>query len=694
MTRWLQGQVGAIGAALVWGGLAAVGVTGGAEWALYDARLRWLPRPAPDPAVVLVAIDEASLNGIGAWPWPRDVQAQLLDGLGPARGVLWDVILGEHGADRQQDEALADALARQGRVLLAAGSNNTYDAGRAFTLPAPPFRAAAHGIGMVTFQPDPDGVTRGGSAALTAPDTGVTVPTLHWAFAGLMNPDRPAPPAGKVYFNFQGNEHAYPAISALDVLDGLVPPEAFQDKFVLVGATAEGLNDRVTLPDGVLSGVLYNGQAAVSWARGDWRVPLPGWVMVLLAALAAWGTVMLWETATAGGALAISAGLALLWLLADGLLFMVGRTWLPSATVGFSATATLLVVGTVRQLSLAVQLRHAIHRLLSAFQERQLSLATTAGGDLTPRRPLQAQIAALLVLTDAICDEWQFLQALIVTNQNPVLVCDRDAGVMLSNPAAHEVFGPEVATGNLLAILAQGLDEEHLAACGAALTTALVSGEGSLADPVSWRGRSCQVRFLKMSAVHGALCLIEDVTALHRRANTDGLTGLWNRRYFDEQADRELARCARYGADRPLALVLIDIDHFKRVNDTYGHQIGDRVLVQVAAVLQRMSRQTDLAVRYGGEEMALLLPQTDHAGAKVLAERVRQEIESLMPADDDGQPFRVTASFGIAGAQPDETLASLLARADKALYRSKENGRNQVTLADDGDGDRQALALS
>jgi len=166
-------------------------------------------------------------------------------------------------------------------------------------------------------------------------------------------------------------------------------------------------------------------------------------------------------------------------------------------------------------------------------------------------------------------------------------------------------------------------------------------------------------------------------------ATTDALTGLWNRRRFMEKADEELLRAVRYG--RPVAAVMVDIDHFKRVNDSFGHAAGDAVLRQFCDILRGNLRGTDCLGRLGGEEFAVLLPESDGAGAVVVAEILRRAAAAATMLLPDGQTLRITASFGVAASKAgDETVADLLRRADEALYAAKERGRNQVVCHPDG----------
>jgi diguanylate cyclase (GGDEF)-like protein len=163
--------------------------------------------------------------------------------------------------------------------------------------------------------------------------------------------------------------------------------------------------------------------------------------------------------------------------------------------------------------------------------------------------------------------------------------------------------------------------------------------------------------------------------ATERLATTDGLTGLVNHRTFQSRLDEQLAQARRYG--KRAALLLCDIDHFKLVNDTYGHPVGDVVLRGVARTLAREARTTDLTARYGGEEFAILMPETDAAGALVIAERIRERIAAEVFETETG-PLRVTLSLGVAGYPDDaDGRATLVERADACLYQAKRSGRNR-----------------
>lgn len=164
-------------------------------------------------------------------------------------------------------------------------------------------------------------------------------------------------------------------------------------------------------------------------------------------------------------------------------------------------------------------------------------------------------------------------------------------------------------------------------------------------------------------------------------ARIDALTGLPNRRAFDEQIDRSHAQFSR--AKTPYVVALFDIDHFKSFNDEHGHATGDKVLKIVAKTFRGTQRATDHVARYGGEEFAFVLPRLSGHQAKFALDRHREQVE-LQPLEVDGKSLKVTVSAGLAEIRPGESIRSVLARADKALYAAKAAGRNQTCLDDSG----------
>ena len=172
--------------------------------------------------------------------------------------------------------------------------------------------------------------------------------------------------------------------------------------------------------------------------------------------------------------------------------------------------------------------------------------------------------------------------------------------------------------------------------------------------------------------------LQRDLDDVRRESLLDPLTKIANRKSFDEGMEAAIAEAA--GSGTPLCLMIVDIDHFKTFNDTYGHQTGDQVLRLVAMTLKSNIKGKDLAARYGGEEFVAILPSTDIEGAIIVAENIRKAIQAkeLLKRSTNEKLGRITASFGVAAFQPGDTPAMLIERADRCLYAAKHAGRNRV----------------
>ncbi|RLB91332.1 MAG: GGDEF domain-containing protein, partial [Deltaproteobacteria bacterium] len=172
--------------------------------------------------------------------------------------------------------------------------------------------------------------------------------------------------------------------------------------------------------------------------------------------------------------------------------------------------------------------------------------------------------------------------------------------------------------------------------------------------------------------------LKEELKGIKQAARTDMLTGLLNRRGFDEAISEAQQNSITH--NKAFSIILTDIDHFKKGNDTHGHLIGDNVLKMLSRLLNEQIKGKDIAARFGGEEFILVLPDTSLKGAFILAEQIRKSLQTMKwIARNSGKPIgTVTVSLGVAQYKPDETIESLIQRADNALYFAKENGRNRT----------------
>ncbi len=180
--------------------------------------------------------------------------------------------------------------------------------------------------------------------------------------------------------------------------------------------------------------------------------------------------------------------------------------------------------------------------------------------------------------------------------------------------------------------------------------------------------------------VNNQLDMLDAAQRIERLAITDPLTGLYNRNFLYEMLPLMIAEAHRY--EKPLSLIILDVDHFKQFNDTWGHDVGDLVLKHVAKLLQNNIRSADIPCRYGGEEFVIVLPDTHLENAVRAAEKIRNVVEDTpLVLEDQPEPLRVTLSLGVAELKKEDTLDTLIRRADQALYAAKRGGRNRTEVA-------------
>lgn len=221
--------------------------------------------------------------------------------------------------------------------------------------------------------------------------------------------------------------------------------------------------------------------------------------------------------------------------------------------------------------------------------------------------------------------------------------------------------------------------------CAASKTTVLCVDEDTFWHLIRSSHEFCANLLLLLSARmrNNIYSLVESEklqSKFERESVTDGLTGVYNRRWLEQKMERLLQRSQM--ANRDLSVLMLDVDHFKRFNDTYGHQAGDIVLSRTASCLSKRLRAQDLVVRYGGEEFCILLPETSLAEAEITASHLLNAISDMTLTSIDNVPLPpITVSIGVACCTGDENSTSLLQRADKALYQAKEHGRNCVKVA-------------
>ncbi len=288
------------------------------------------------------------------------------------------------------------------------------------------------------------------------------------------------------------------------------------------------------------------------------------------------------------------------------------------------------------------------------------------------------------------------LKGIIELAHDGIVVIDEGYRITLFNPAAERLFGypaAEVLGRSLDLLLPDRVIEPHRRFLGEFARD--LTGSRAMTDRPAVTGKrsdgtefAAEISISQFSSPTGRqfTATVRDITErrraedeLRRLALTDALTGAANRRHFMERAAFEFARMRRYG--NPVSLVMLDVDHFKRVNDTYGHAAGDAALILLVKCCRALLRDTDLVGRLGGEEFALLLPDSTDEDAFLVAERVRLNLADLEIAAE-GSAFGFTVSMGVACCKPGDTsIEQTIGRADRALYRAKAEGRDRTLTA-------------
>jgi diguanylate cyclase len=254
---------------------------------------------------------------------------------------------------------------------------------------------------------------------------------------------------------------------------------------------------------------------------------------------------------------------------------------------------------------------------------------------------------------------------------------------VLSTVIASSVTAPITHISEVVARIKGGELSARTRGAASGVLEPLAAGINDMAERIAFTQED-----LRHKVVLATEELRQQKEAAERAARIDALTGVANRRAFDEIAEHEVQRALRYGM--PVSLVMIDLDHFKTINDSYGHQTGDAVLVSFARTVTQAVREVDVVGRWGGEEFLVLLPGTAAAEAMRAAERMRAALAECH-LHLQGRRIHFTASFGVAEFNPAElSLYSLLDRLDGALYRAKAAGRNRVELADPDPGDAES----
>ena len=595
---------------------------------LQDARARLATRPASGE-VVVVAIDSDSLAWFETWPWPRRYYAEVIERLIAAGASTIALDIDFSSISSAEDDAwLVGALAAVGPERIAlpvfrqVGSRQDGTIAAIDTGPLPRFGSHATLV-HADFRPDRDGLIRRVEA--THRRQTVEVPALAvW-------PANPREVPEQIVIDFSIDPFSIPVLSFADVLEGTFDPTVVSGKRVIVGATANELGDIASVPRyRLLPGVLIHALVYETLLQGRALRQIGGLPVAL-------GTIVL----TLGFGM-IAPRLKLAWL-----------------ALTFAGFSTVIVVGA------------ALLQLLAPVSLQSSGLLTGLVG----------AFGGSLIYAARRKDS--LLRGVVSNSFDAIITFDQERRITSFNPAAERLFAcPASASRGLpLARFLPGENAsgglEHLSGDRGPYEL-LAQGPGDRLFPVEV---ACGT--MRIEAEWVGIAAVRDITdrkaqeaRLVHLAMHDSLTGLANRTLLQSRAVRAVAAAKRSG--RPLALLLLDLDRFKEVNDTLGHQVGDELLQQIGPRLQAHLREADSLARLGGDEFAILAPEIgDVRAVCALAERIVESLGEPFPIG--GLEVEIGVSIGIA-TFPEHGLDAreLLQRADVAMYTAK---RNQLGFA-------------
>ncbi len=648
--------------------------TGGLNrWDLlfYDWNLAHQPR-APAEDIVLVAIDEQSLRELGRWPWSRRVHADLIRMLAAAgaKAVALDIVFAEpDAADPEADRDLAAALADNGRVVLPVLGEQVRLNGQLIeTLPIPALAEAAAGLGHVDVELDPDGIARGVylKAGLGKPYWSVLALALLEIVdptSGQALPGQRAPPTSPsspfawqrdyyVLIPFAGPPGYFRRISYLDALRGNFAPSAFRDRWVLVGVTTAGIGNILSTPVSnqvAMPGVEFSANVLDALRRKATIQPLPQDESLLLTGMLVALPLLLYAACPPRWTLPL-AGLALL------LTFVVSFLLLSGSNRWFPPAAALLVQGLSYPLWSWRRLQQSARALFAEKERTQVTLHS---------------------IGDA------------------VIATDRQGVIEYLNPAAESMLGCtlETARGRPLGAVFR-LDGDSDSRSRLDLVALCLERNQLLRLPengvlIDREGREYAVRASaapirdQRGQTQGVVVAFSDITETRQmtermayQATHDALTQLPNRYLFQDRLNRAIAHARR--TNQSFAVLFVDLDHFKKINDGLGHTAGDALLRTAATRLLGCGRQEDTIARLGGDEFVLVLENLRTIErAAMLARRILDVLAP--PFQIEGHECFITASIGISVYPKDgEDAETLLKNADTAMYQAKEKGRDSV----------------
>ena len=700
-----------------------------------DFRFKQRGALANSKDIILVSITEDCIEKIGAWPWPRATHGQLLNILkkAGAKLVAFDIMFTEESLAGQDDDIkFADAIKSFGKVVLPQViikktilDPETFETKEVLSSDRPyiTLQKAEPYEGFIDIeyqQLNPDGVIRKLLLTKSAGDYysyifGVSAASayLNSEPEELRNGMKIAerflpyytcyePEAGKMMSSYLinyagGNEH-FEEISYSDVINEKFPKNYFNGKLVLVGTRAKGISEDVKFcPYGAISGMVIHANLIhnIVTKRFLKRSSVANTIIIIFVFAFAVAFTLLRNKSFSSDFICLLYVFA--WLLVGLVIFQIDVV-LDVMPIVFLIPIQWAVTRLVQQfMSLAEKNYELGKRVRELAIINEVTKTVSFMGDLGKTldailsrgvQALYAQRGSLFMLDDryeelveksvvyGIEGEAKFDEKLIESFKSGKGIAgevfNSGKAKLITNIRKDKAFENKEGEANTIKSMI----------CVPLMIRDTPIGVMNIVNKLSGRFNNDDLQ-IALTMANQAAVVIEKAR-LYNLATVDGLTGLVVRRHFQSKMEEEFRRARRY--NKPLSYLMTDIDHFKKFNDTYGHQTGDAVLREVAKIVRKSVRETDIAARYGGEEFCVILPETEPEGAVQFAERLRQSVEAATFIGAQGEELKVTISIGVSSIPytSPETADDMIKLADDSLYVCKKNGRNRVELAHPG----------